>query len=238
MSDQTVTIVIDGKEIAAEAGQTILKAADAVGVYIPRLCFHKDLSPGGHCRVCTVKVNGRPASACTFPVAEGQVIDNDTDEMNALRRNIIEMLFVEGNHYCPACEKSGDCELQALGYRLGFTAASMPYLRMPRELDASHPDLYIDRDRCILCGRCVRASKLVDGKTVFGFEGRGIHKRIAVDASNGLSETALAAADKAADVCPTGCLRRKREGWSVPVGGRTYDHTPIGTDIEHAPTVG
>ena len=78
----------------------------------------------------------------------------------------------------------------------------------------------------------------MDGKTIFGFEGRGIHKRIAVDAPHGLSETALDATDKAADVCPTGCLRRKREGWSVPVGQRTYDDTPIGTDIEPTPTVG
>ncbi|MDQ1256353.1 MAG: [NiFe] hydrogenase diaphorase moiety small subunit, partial [Candidatus Hydrogenedentes bacterium] len=151
MSEATVTIIIDGQEITAQAGQTILEAADAVGKYIPRLCQFKGLPPGGHCRVCTVKVNGRPASACTFPVAEGQVIENDTEEMTTLRRTIVEMLFCEGNHYCPMCETSGNCELQAMGYRLGLLAPQLPYLRVKRSLDASHKDIYIDRDRCILC---------------------------------------------------------------------------------------
>ena len=126
MNEKTVTILIDGVEVTAAEGQTILQAADAAGIYIPRLCYHKDLPPGGHCRVCTVKVNGRPTSSCTFPVSEGLVVENNTDEMNAFRRNIVEMLFVEGNHYCPACETSGDCELQALAYRLGLVAPTMP----------------------------------------------------------------------------------------------------------------
>ncbi|MBN2311805.1 MAG: (2Fe-2S)-binding protein [Candidatus Hydrogenedentes bacterium] len=233
MSDETMTIIIDGVEVAAQPGQTILEAADQAGVYIPRLCYHPDLPPGGHCRLCTVKVNGRPASSCTFPASDGLVIENDTEELNAFRRTIVEMLFVEGNHHCPSCEASGDCELQAMAYRLGLLTPTLPYLRQPRQLDASHKDVYIDRDRCILCGRCSRASKVEDGKTVFGFEGRGIHKRIAVDGAKGLSDTDMSVADEAARICPTGCLRVKREGYRVPVGQRTYDHTPIGSDIEH-----
>ena len=238
MSEETVTIIIDDVEVKAKAGQTILQAADAAGIYIPRLCYHKDLPPGGHCRVCTVKVNGRPASSCTFPASEGLVIENNTDEINAMRRLIIEMLFVEGNHNCPACEASGDCELQAMGYRLGMLTPTLPYLRVPRELDASHKDIYIDRDRCILCGRCVRASRVADGKTIFGFEGRGIHKRVAVDSNHDLGDTDMDAADKAAEICPTGCLTLKRRGWLTPVGRRTYDHTPIGSDVEQPQSVG
>ena len=233
MSEDTVTITIDGQEIQAKAGQTILEAADAAGVYIPRLCYYKGLPPGGHCRVCTVLVNGRPASACTFPVSAGQVIENNTEPLTATRRSLIEMLFVEGNHNCPVCETSGNCELQAMGYRLGLLAPTLPYLRKVRELDASHKDIYLDRNRCILCGRCARASRVLDGKTVFGFEGRGINKRIAVDAEHDLSDTAMAVADRAAEICPTGCLVRKRTGWAVPVGKRTYDHVQIGSDIEH-----
>jgi len=232
MSEQTVTIIIDGQEIQAQEGQSILQAADAAGIYIPRLCYHPDLPPGGHCRVCTVKVNGRPTSSCTFPVSEGLVIENDTEELNLLRRNIIEMMFVEGNHYCPSCEASGNCELQAMGYRLGLLAPTMPYLRRRRDLDASHKDIYVDRDRCILCGRCVRASREVDHKVAFGFEGRGIDKRIAVDGEHSLSESGLAVTDRAAEICPTGCLMVKRKGYQTPVGQRTYDHKPIGSEIE------
>jgi len=238
MSEGKMTITIDGVEVIAKAGQTIMQAADAAGIYIPRLCYHKDLLPGGHCRVCTVKVNGRPTNACTFPVGQGLVVENDTEELRVLRRNIVEMLFVEGNHYCPSCEVSGNCELQALAYRLGLLAPQYPYLNLPRELDASHPDVYIDRNRCILCGRCVRASAQADGKNVFGFENRGLRKRIAVDAAAGLGETGMAVTDKAARICPTGCLVVKREAYLTPVGKRKYDKTPIGSDIERKCSAG
>lgn len=232
MNADKVMMTIDGVEVQAKADQTIMQAADDAGIYIPRLCYHKDLPPGGHCRVCTVKVNGRPVNACTYPVNEGLIIENDTPELNLLRRNIVEMMFVEGNHYCPSCEASGKCELQALAYRLGLLAPQYAYLNVQRELDASHPDVYLDRNRCVLCGRCVRASIYLDKKGAFGFEGRGANKRITVNAVDGLGETNLASSDKAARICPTGCLVVKREAYLNPVGTRTFDHTLIGADIE------
>lgn len=231
MADK-VKIIIDGEPIQVKASQTILEAASEAGIYIPHLCYHKELTPGGHCRVCTVKVNGKPINACTMVVGEGMVIEHDTDELRRMRKAIIEMLFVEGNHICPACEKSGNCELQALAYRLQMMVPGYPYLFPKKELDGSHPNFYIDRNRCVLCGRCVRSSLEVDKKNVFGFEGRGIGKRLAVDARHSLSETDLAAADKAADYCPTGSLMVKREGWKMPIGTRKYDRQPIGADIE------
>lgn len=237
MSKDTITFTIDGVEVKAKPNQTIMEAADAAGIYIPRLCYHKELLPGGHCRVCTVRVNGRPANACTFPVNEGIVVENDTAELKVLRRGIIEMLFVEGNHYCPSCETSGKCELQAMAYRLELLTPQMPYAWQKRELDASHPDVYLDRDRCILCGRCVRASAQLDKKQVFGFEGRGAKKRIAVDSDDGMGDTILSAKDKAASICPTGCLTIKRQGYLTPFGKRLYDKTPIGSDIEHKQAV-
>ncbi len=232
MSEETVTLMIDDELVQAKKGQTILEAADAAGIYIPRLCYHPDLPPAGHCRVCTVKVGGRPVSACLFPVSGGLVVEANTEELNIFRRSIIEMLFVEGNHYCPSCEASGRCELQALAYRLGLLTPTMPYLYPKRELDATHPDVFIDRDRCILCGRCVRASKILDRKNVFGFEGRGTGKRIAVNAEDGLGDTDMEATDAAARICPTGCLVVKRRGYDVPVGRRPYDQVPIGAEIE------
>lgn len=232
MSKFALTIYIDEMEVDAKPGQTILEAADAAGVYIPRLCYNKDLIPGGHCRVCTIKVNGKPTNACTFPVQEGLVIENNTPELIEARRAVIEMLFVEGNHICPYCEKSGNCELQALAYRLGMTAPTFAYLFPKIEVDATHADVYIDRNRCVLCGRCVRASRDIDGKSVFGFENRGINKRITINADHSLSETQLAAADKAANICPTGSIVIKRVGYSTPYGKRDYDFEPIGSDIE------
>ena len=234
MSENTVSLSIDGQQIEAEAGQSILAAAESAGIYIPRLCWMKELSPAGSCRVCTVRVNGRPQAACTQPVAANMVVENDTEELRTLRRNLIDMLFVEGNHFCMFCEKSGDCELQALAYRFGIAAPKYPYLFPKRELDASHPDIFIDRNRCVLCSRCVRASNELDGKGVFGFVGRGAQKKIAVNSEAELGDTDADAEDRAVAACPTGSLLKKRVGYVVPVGQRRFDHQPIGSDVERS----
>lgn len=232
MSESAFHLTVDGVKVPARPGQTVLQACDEAGVYIPRLCYHPDLPPGGHCRVCTCKVNGRHSSTCNMPAAPGMVIENDTPELNGDRRTLIELLFIEGNHFCPACEKSGACELQALAYRLNLDAPRLPYQWMPKSLDATHDDIYLDRNRCILCCRCVRASKTEDGKAVFGLEGRGIHLHIAVDAANGLGATDLKTDDKAVEVCPVGCIVKKGDAFHVPYGHRRFDAAPIGTDIE------
>jgi [NiFe] hydrogenase diaphorase moiety small subunit len=232
MGNETITIIVDDVEVPAGADQTVLEACDAAGIYIPRLCYHPELVPGGNCRVCTCKVNGKPMNTCTLPAQNGMVIENNTPELTEMRRHIIEMLFVEGNHVCPFCEASGRCELQALAYRFGMTTPQYPYRYPVIAVDASHPDVYIDRNRCVLCGRCVRSSRDLDKKWVFGFEGRGSKKRIAVNADHGLSETRLEAADKAASLCPTGSIVIKRQAFRVPYGKRPYDKQPIGSDIE------
>jgi len=216
----------------AEAGQTILEAAEAAGKYIPRLCHHPDLTPFGSCRVCTVLVNGRAQAACTQPVSAGVLVESDSEEVLRLRRSIVGMLFAEGNHYCMFCEKSGNCELQAVAYRLGIIVPEHPYQFPKRELDASHPDIFLDRDRCILCGRCVRASRELDQSNVFQFIGRGSQKRIAVNSSQGLGGTSVQVTERAIQICPVGALLPKRIGFRVPVGRRLYDRKPIGSETE------
>ncbi len=229
---KTFSFAIDSRTIVAQEGQTILEAADAAGIYIPRLCYAKCLPPHGSCRICTVLVNGRPQASCTQPAAPGINVENDTPTLREQRRQLVEMLLVEGNHFCPFCEKSGSCELQALAYRLGILAPRYPYLFPQREVDASHSEVWLDRNRCILCGRCESASRHLDGKSVFGFIGRGAHKQMAVSAASGLSATSLRSEDKAATVCPVGCILPKRCGYAVPIGRRDYDYQPIGSDIE------
>ena len=231
MSD-TITFTIDGIEVQAEPGQTIMQAADDAGIYIPRLCAFEGLSAHGSCRICTVMVNGRPQAACTQPVAGGAVVENDTDKIAEIRRDLVEMLLVEGNHFCMFCEKSGNCELQALAYRFGITAPKYPYQFPKREVDASHPDIFIDHNRCILCARCIRASRDLDGKNVFEFVGRGPEKRVAVNAEARLADTDIDVTDKAVEACPVGAILRKRVGYAVPIGRREYDHQPIGSNIE------
>jgi len=229
---ESITFKIDGVEVQGMPGQTILEAAEEAGIYIPRLCQMKGITPHGSCRVCTVKIGGKWfAAACTQPIAAGLEVDNSSEEVQQLRKDLVEMLFTEGNHYCMFCDKSGNCELQAMAYRLGILAPKYPYIYPERELDASHPDVFIDRNRCILCARCVNSAKEQDGKTIFDFSGRGPHKEICVNGDK-LSDTELAAVDKAADACPVGAILRKGVGYAVPVGKRLFDTQPIGSDVE------
>ena len=226
MKDNTITI--DGKPVPFQDGDTVMDAATRAGVYIPHLCHNPEFTPHGSCKLCTVKVNGRNCSACTFPAADGQQVLNDTKELNDARRTITQMLFVEGNHFCPSCEKSGNCQLQAVGYYLNMLDTHFPHFFPNRRVDSSHPDIFLDRDRCILCELCVRASRDVDGKNVFAISGRGIRTHLIVNSSTGkLKDTAMAATDKAAQVCPVGAIIVKRQGFEVPIGERLYDHHPI-----------
>jgi [NiFe] hydrogenase diaphorase moiety small subunit len=226
-----IEFTLDDRTIQASPGETILKAAEAAGIYIPRLCAYKNLIPHGSCRVCSVRVNGRIQAACVQTVTAGAVVEHDTPDIREYRRNIIDMLFAEGNHYCMFCEKSGACELQALAYRFGITAPRYPLLNPERDIDMSHPDVYLDRNRCILCGRCVRVSQDVDHRNVFQFVGRGYAKRLQVN-GEALGATDLRVIDEAVDACPVGALLPKRSGYAVPVGQRPYDHAPIGSEIE------
>jgi len=229
--NETITLTIDGVEINGTPDQSILEAADTAGIYIPHLCFLKGLVAFGSCRVCTVMINGRPQSACTQPIAEGMVVENDTPELLQVRRDMIDMLFVEGNHFCMFCEKSGACELQALAHRFGISAPRFQnHFPAEHEVNVSHPDITLDRNRCILCARCVRASCNVDGKGVYGFNRRGRRKRLSVDAPRCLAETSAAAMDAATRVCPVGCIILKRTAHAVPIGKRPYDHTPVGSE--------
>ena len=225
MSD---TITIDGQTVPFKEGQTIMDAALAAGVYIPHLCHNPEFTPHGSCKLCTVNVNGRNVASCTMPAVEGQQVANNTDDLNAKRLALTQMLFVEGNHFCTFCEKSGNCNLQAVAYHLGMMSPHYNHFYPAREVDASHPDILLDRNRCILCELCVRASRDVDGKEVFGLSGRGIHCKLVVNSSSGdLVDTDLAATDKAAAVCPTGAIIVKRHGFSVPIGERIFDHKDI-----------
>lgn len=227
-----IRFVVDGIVIEAAVGQSVLQACDDAGIYIPRLCYHPDLVPAGNCRLCTCKINGRNSAACVTPAAHGMAVENNTPQLTADRRTLIEMLFVEGNHPCPYCVASGDCELQAMGYRLGMVAPTQTYQWPKRTIDATHPDITLDHDRCILCSRCIRASRMEDGKTIFAFSGRGIAMQLNVGPNGELGATQMAAIDKAARVCPVACIVIKRDSYKIPTGQRRFDAQPIGADIE------
>ena len=218
---------LDGQSIPFAEGQTILQAAQQAGVFIPHLCYHPEFKPHGSCKLCTVKVNGRHTASCTMRAVAGMTVESDTEEINAERRALTQMLFVEGNHFCPSCEKSGNCQLQATAYHLGMMSPHFDHFFPDRPVDASHPDYLLDTNRCILCSLCVRASRDVDGKNVFALSGRGIRTHLIVNAASGrLGDTDFSAGDKAAHVCPVGVILKKRVGFAVPIGQRPFDLAP------------
>ncbi|MDK9689267.1 MULTISPECIES: 2Fe-2S iron-sulfur cluster-binding protein [Azospira] len=227
MSD-TKKFLLDGKPVVFQDGQTILEAARQAGHYIPHLCWHPDFPAHGSCKLCIVKVGGRHVSSCAMPAKEGMEVESNTPEMNGERRALLQMLFVEGNHFCPSCEKSGNCQLQALAYDLEMLSAHFNHFYPNRPVDASHPDVLLDFNRCIFCELCVRASRDIDGKNIFALTDRGIHKHLVVNAESGcLADTDFAASDRAANICPVGVILHKRQGFARPIGERDYDAKPI-----------
>lgn len=228
-------LTLDGTEVAFEEGDTLMTAARRAGVHIPHLCWHPELGQSGACRVCTVKVDGRLAAACTTYAAPDMVVENRTSELDGKRRLLLQMLFVEGNHFCPGCEKSGDCLLQATAYEMGMTGPHFEEFYPRRPLDASHPDTWIDFDRCILCKLCVRASHEIDKKDVFALGGYGIGTHLLIDSPTGkLGDSAFSADDFAAGVCPVGAILPKRRGFVIPINERRFDRMLPGDDARLA----
>ena len=222
------TFLLDGKEIPFRDGDTIMDAALRAKAYIPHLCHNPEFAPHGSCRVCVVDIDGSNVSACTQPAAPGLNVDNSSTAITDERRALLQMLFVEGNHVCPGCEKSGACQLQAVAYYTNMLAPHFTHFFPRRALDASHPEIAIDFNRCILCELCVRASHDVDGKDVFAISGRGIGSRLVINSPSGkLGDSTFSATDKAAHVCPVGAILPKNKGYEQPIGKRLYDQQPI-----------
>jgi [NiFe] hydrogenase diaphorase moiety small subunit len=148
-----------------------------------------------------------------------------------MRKAIIEVLFVAGNHFCPACEKSGNCELQALAYKYRMMVPRFPYEFPVKGVDARSKFIYHDRNRCILCKRCIR-TVMVDGKHVFAFHGKGgkhLHVAMDIELANRLTEQE---ALEAMNICPVGAIIKKERGYYSPIGRRKFDLEPIGAEIE------
>lgn len=227
MTDE-LNFLLDGVEIPFHKGQTIMQAATAAGAYIPHLCFHPDLAPHGSCRLCIVDVNGKTVSSCTQPAEDRQEVHSNIPELQQARLRLIQLLFAEGNHFCPSCEVSGNCQLQALAYDLGMTHYHYAPFSAVRAQDGSHPELFIDRDRCILCDLCGRASCSSDNKNVYALSGRGEQTHLIFRSNSGnLADTAASVNDHAAHICPVGCILPKQGNYMQTIGNRLYDNAPI-----------
>ncbi len=207
-----LNITINGEAIQAAAGSSILDVAREHGIRIPTLCFLKELSMVGACRLCMVEVKGVPRllPACATKISEGMQIQTDTARLKRHRKMIIELLFAERNHVCAICVSNGRCELQSLAQLLGVTNTRYRYRYQPYPMDASHPRFVHDPNRCVLCTRCVRVCTEVEGARTWNVKQRGIHSELTTDLDTPWGESdSCTSCGKCVHVCPTGALFEK-----------------------------
>lgn len=219
----SIRIKVDGVEVETEGGAALIDAAAAAGVYIPALCYLPGHPALGTCRVCSVKVDGRIVPACTVTVTDGMRVEVADADVTDARKALVELLFAEGTHNCPSCEKSGRCTLQAVGYEVGMLVSRFQYQFPRRVADHAAEHLWLDRDRCIFCQRCVEFVRDRDtGAKIFSISGRGSHARIEIDAE--LADRMPPEQIRAAvDICPTGTILAKGVGYDQPIGARRYE---------------
>lgn len=202
------TLVIDGNNVSARAGQTILEVAGENGIEIPTLCHLDGLSDVGACRLCVVEIKGlnKLLPACVATVEEGMEVSTQNERLQKHRRTILELLFAERNHICSVCVANGHCELQSLAQSQGVTHVRVPYRNPELTVDASHERFTADHNRCILCTRCVRVCAEIEGAHVWDVMGRGIDSMIITDLHEEWGKSSCTRCGKCVQVCPTGAL--------------------------------
>ena len=181
-----LSLIIDGKEIGAHEGMTVLEAAESVGIEIPTLCHHEAITPYGACRLCTVEVTQRGRSklvmSCLFPVEQGIDVQTNSERVKRLRLGVLELLLAR----CPSSER-----LQSLAKQMG--------------MERSEFDFHLEDKKCILCGLCVRACQEISEKVVLGFVGRGTERRVATPFNRPSDDCITCRA--CAYICPTKAIR-------------------------------
>jgi bidirectional [NiFe] hydrogenase diaphorase subunit len=202
------TLTIDGQQVSARAGQTILEVAREHNIDIPTLCHLDGLGDVGACRLCLVEIKGsnKLLPACVGTVEEGMEIETATDKLKKHRKTILELLFAERNHICSVCVVNNHCELQTLAQKQGLTHVRLPYRNPELPVDASHERFTLDQNRCILCTRCVRVCAEIEGAHIWDVMGRGIDSMVITDLHQPWGESACTRCGKCVQVCPTGAL--------------------------------
>lgn len=219
----SISITIDGKEIETEEGKTLIDVAADNGVYIPSLCYMRGKPCLGTCRVCSVKVNGYVMASCTVPVTDGMEVSVADPEVADMRKALVEINFSEGNHNCPSCEKSGRCELQAVGYEVEMMVSRFPYRFPVRTRDHGSKHIFLERDRCIFCQRCVEFIRDKEtGQKIFTISKRGTRAQIDID-KDLANKMPPEQVTEAAEMCPVGCIIEKGLGYNDAMGKRKFD---------------
>jgi predicted molibdopterin-dependent oxidoreductase YjgC len=234
-------LTIDGQEIQAQPGITVLEAALANQIDIPRLCYHPELSIPGGCRLCLVEVEGRPdpVPACGLNCADGLVIRTQSELLTTMRREIIDLFVSDHPLDCVTCDKAGSCLLQKYAYDYGVTKTSYQ-LQISRSLYQNDNPFFVrDHKYCILCGKCVRACEEIVGANAIEIVGRGFEGHVATPFDVPMLESTCVFCGSCVQVCPTAALLPvsrlgKGREWELERIKTTCGYCGVGCQVEYA----
>jgi formate dehydrogenase alpha subunit len=206
-----IRLTINGQEVEARQGMTVLKAAQEAGIYIPTLCYDPDLEPYGGCRLCVVEVEKMRGqlTACTTLATDGMVVHTETEEVNQLRRTTVELLIADHPMDCLTCMKNQKCELQKIASYLGINERRFPITERSFPVDASNPFFTLDRNYCILCARCTRACNEITVVNAIEIVDRGYESRVSTFGDKPLLESICQSCGECVVRCPVASLATK-----------------------------
>ncbi len=206
-----ITLTINDKQVKGNQGDTVLEVCKKNGIYVPTLCHLDGLTETAACRMCIVEIEGerRVTPSCTYPARNALVVKTHTERLEKFRRQILELLFTERNHFCMYCSQSGDCELQSMAYRYQMQNVRYSFMYPAQKVDTLSEFLAIDHNRCILCGRCIRACSQVSAGYTLDFGGRGSNTCVTADMNQPLSQSSCTQCGACLQACPTGAIMSK-----------------------------
>lgn len=209
MTTKSFTLKIDGHDITAQEGKNILETATDNGIEIPHLCFLEGLTKTGACRLCLVELKGQAKlfASCSTPISDGMEVVTNSEKLKEYRKSTLQLLLSERTHICSVCVANKNCELQSLADKLGVDHVAFEREWTHEIVDSTHPFLVIDRNRCILCTRCVRVCNEIEGVHTLDLKLRGKDSQVIVDLDDAWGDSSsCTSCRKCAKVCPVGAI--------------------------------